>query len=468
MSKRLAMSPQHQASGRVTVEPVRQRRRPWQSEAQGIEMVFEARAALWAAMHRESGRFVNDEHQAVAIKDAGQHLVRSKGAQMAFRFIRRNKSGTARQDKSAIALQEEPEAAQQDKSEAAEQDNSETAGPYKSATVKPDKSGTGAMPVEITHSGATEEAPEGGRQSWWRRLRGGLSRTSSSIATAITDLVTKRKLDAAVIEELEDVLIRADLGVDAAARIAAAVGEGRYNKQVSTDEVKAILAAEIEKILTPVAVPLAIDSARKPFVILVAGVNGSGKTTTIGKLAARLARNGSRVVLAAGDTFRAAAIEQLQIWGERTGSDVIAGAQGADAAGLAYEALTAARKRTADVLIVDTAGRLQNKAVLMDELGKMIRVMRKLDPTAPHAVLLVLDATVGQNALSQVEEFSRTAGVTGLVMTKLDSTARGGILAAISAKYRLPVHFIGVGEDVDDLAPFAAKDFARALAGLER
>jgi fused signal recognition particle receptor len=305
------------------------------------------------------------------------------------------------------------------------------------------------------------------RKSWWRRLRGGLARTSASIATAITDLVSKRKLDAGVLEELEDVLIRADLGVAAAARIAEAVGEGRYNKDVSADEVKAILAAEIEKILTPVAQPLTIDAAAKPFVILVAGVNGSGKTTTIGKLGARFAREGRRVMLAAGDTFRAAAIEQLKIWGARTGSPVIAGAQGADAAGLAYEALAAARAQGSDVLLVDTAGRLQNKAGLMDELYKIVRVLKKIDPAAHHAVLLVLDATVGQNALSQVEEFSKIAGVTGLVMTKLDGTARGGILAAIAAKYRLPVHFIGVGEGVDDLAPFSARDFARALAGID-
>jgi fused signal recognition particle receptor len=310
--------------------------------------------------------------------------------------------------------------------------------------------------------------PDTPRQSWWQRLRGGLSRTSASLAAAVTDLVTKRKLDATVIEELEDALIRADLGVDAAGRIAAAVGEGRYDKSVSAEEVKAILAAEVEKILAPVARPLAIDPARAPFVILVIGVNGSGKTTTIGKLAARLSREGHKVMLAAGDTFRAAAIEQLKIWGERTKTPVVAGAQGADAAGLAYEALAAARAQSRDVLIVDTAGRLQNKAGLMDELTKIIRVMRKLDSEAPHAVLLVLDATVGQNALSQVAEFSRIAGVTGLVMTKLDGTARGGILAAIAAKYRLPVHFIGIGEGDDDLAPFAARDFARALAGLEQ
>ncbi len=305
------------------------------------------------------------------------------------------------------------------------------------------------------------------RQSWWRRLRGGLARTSSSIATAISDLVSKRKLDAAVIEDLEEILIRADLGVDVAARIAAAVGEGRYDKTVSPDDVKAVLAAEIEKILGPVAVPLVVDPARTPFVILVVGVNGSGKTTTIGKLAARLSRERRRVMLAAGDTFRAAAVEQLKIWGERTRSAVISAAPGADAASLAYEALAAARAQSMDVLIVDTAGRLQNKAGLMDELRKTVRVLSKLDATAPHAVLLVLDATVGQNALSQVEEFSKTAGVTGLVMTKLDGTARGGILAAIAAKYRLPIHFIGVGEGIDDLAPFTAKEFAGALAGLE-
>jgi fused signal recognition particle receptor len=304
-------------------------------------------------------------------------------------------------------------------------------------------------------------------KSWWQRLAGGLRRTSASIGGAITDLVTKRKLDAAAIEELEEVLIRADLGIDTAGRVAAAIAEGRYDKDVSPDDVKAILAAEVEKILTPVAKPLVIAADARPFVILVVGVNGSGKTTTIGKLAARLTRERKTVTLVAGDTFRAAAIEQLKIWSERTGSDIVSGEAGADAAGLAYEALAAARAKGTDVLIVDTAGRLQNKTALMGELDKIVRVMKKLDPTAPHAVLLVLDATVGQNALSQVAEFQKTAGVTGLVMTKLDGTARGGILVALAAKYGLPVHFIGVGEGVDDLAPFEAKDFARAIAGLE-
>ncbi|MDQ2082320.1 signal recognition particle-docking protein FtsY [Xanthobacteraceae bacterium Astr-EGSB] len=305
------------------------------------------------------------------------------------------------------------------------------------------------------------------KKSWWQRLKGGLSRTSSSIGTAITDLVSKRRLDAAAIEELEEVLIRADLGVAVAAKVAAAVGEGRYDKSVTADEVKTIFAAEMEKILAPVAQPLVIDGSAKPFVILVIGVNGSGKTTTIGKLAAKFSAEGRRVMLAAGDTFRAAAIEQLKIWGTRTQAPVIASTAGADAASLAFEALTAAKAQAIDVLIIDTAGRLQNKAGLMGELEKIVRVMKKVDASAPHAVLLVLDATVGQNALSQVEEFSRVAGVTGLVMTKLDGTARGGILVAIAAKHRLPVHFIGVGEGVDDLSPFAAGDFARAVAGLD-
>jgi fused signal recognition particle receptor len=305
------------------------------------------------------------------------------------------------------------------------------------------------------------------KQSWWQRLTGGLKRTSSSIGGSIVDLVSKRKLDAATIEELEEVLIRADLGVDTAARVAAAIADGRFNKDVSPDEVKAILAAEVEKILTPVAQPLAIDTTKKPFVVLVVGVNGSGKTTTIGKLAARLRAEGRTVTLAAGDTFRAAAIDQLKIWATRTGAAFVGSTQGGDAASLAYEALEQARKSATDVLIVDTAGRLQNKTGLMGELDKIVRVMKKLDAAAPHAVLLVLDATVGQNALSQVGEFAKTAGVTGLVMTKLDGTARGGILVAVAKTYGLPVHFIGVGESVEDLSPFAARDFARAIAGLE-
>ncbi len=302
-------------------------------------------------------------------------------------------------------------------------------------------------------------------QNWWQRLNSGLKRTSAAITGAIFDLASKRKLDAAMIEEIEEVLIRADLGVALSSKIAAAIGEGRYDKIITAEEVKSVLAAEVEKVLLPVAKPLEIGQQR-PFTILVVGVNGSGKTTTIGKLAARYRAEGRKVMLAAGDTFRAAAIDQLKIWAERAHASIVTRPPGSDAAGLVFEAFEAARRQHADVLLIDTAGRLQNKAVLMEELHKVVRVMKKIDPAAPHAVLLVLDATVGQNALSQVEIFHKIAGVTGLAMTKLDGTARGGILAAIAAKHALPVHFIGVGEGIDDLAPFEAKDFSRAIAGI--
>jgi fused signal recognition particle receptor len=304
-------------------------------------------------------------------------------------------------------------------------------------------------------------------ENWWRRLSGGLKRSSSAIGGAIAHVVAKRQLDEATIAEIEDVLIRADLGLETAAEIATALRYGRFSTTISPDEIKAVVAIEVEKALANVARPLVIDAAKKPFVILVVGVNGSGKTTTIGKLAAKFRADGLTVMLAAGDTFRAAAIDQLKIWAERSGAAFIAREEGADAAGLVFDAVAAAKQRGLDVLLVDTAGRLQNRTELMGELQKVIRVIKKVDPSAPHAVLLVLDATIGQNALSQVEIFQKTAGVTGLAMTKLDGTARGGILVAISTKFKVPVHFVGVGESVDDLAPFSAQDFARAIAGLD-
>jgi fused signal recognition particle receptor len=314
---------------------------------------------------------------------------------------------------------------------------------------------------------AAAVAEEASRIPWWKRLREGLARSSSSIGAGIGDIFTKRKLDTAMLEELEDVLIRADLGVAAATRISEAVGKGRYDKDVSPDEVKAILADEVERVLAPCALPLAVE-AHKPFVILVVGVNGSGKTTTVGKIGAKLRAEGRKVLFAAGDTFRAAAVAQLEIWAERLDCEIVARAPGADAAGLVHEALETARAMGTDVLLIDTAGRLQNRTELMGELEKIVRVLRKLDADAPHAVLLVLDATVGQNALSQVEIFSKVAGVTGLVMTKLDGTARGGILVAIAERFGLPIHFIGVGESANDLEPFEAREFAEAIAGQPR
>nr|WP_264600858.1 signal recognition particle-docking protein FtsY [Rhodobium gokarnense] len=309
-------------------------------------------------------------------------------------------------------------------------------------------------------------APPVEKVSWVQRLRQGLGRSSSALSEGISGVFLKRKLDEDTLQDLEDILIQSDLGVETAMTITERLADGRYDKEVSDKEVRGILAEEVEKVLAPVAEPLSVDPAKKPHVILVVGVNGTGKTTTIGKLAQKLSDEGRSVMLAAGDTFRAAAIEQLKIWGERTGSPVIARETGADAAGLAFDALTEAKASGTDVLLIDTAGRLQNKAELMAELEKVVRVIKKQEPDAPHTVLLTLDATTGQNALNQVEIFRQTAGVTGLVMTKLDGTARGGILVAIAAKHGLPVHFIGVGESVDDLEPFNAADFARAIAGL--
>ena len=318
---------------------------------------------------------------------------------------------------------------------------------------------------EALEAPGVEPTPAEAERTWLRRLKTGLSRSSTSIGRGVTDIFTRRKLDADSLDDLEDVLIQADLGLPAATRIRDAIGRGRYDKGIDPEAVKTVLAAEVERALSPVALPLVVDPEKRPFVVLVVGVNGSGKTTTVGKLAAKLRREGKTIVIAAGDTFRAAAIEQARVWARRTFSDLVEREQGADAAGLAFDALTRAQDLNADVVLMDTAGRLQNRAELMSELEKIIRVMKKVDPEAPHAVLLVLDATVGQNALNQVEIFGRVAGVTGLVMTKLDGTARGGILVAIADKFALPVHFIGIGEGVDDLEPFEARDFAEAIAG---
>jgi fused signal recognition particle receptor len=293
------------------------------------------------------------------------------------------------------------------------------------------------------------------------RLKSGLSKS----AAGLTGLFTKKKLDAVTIAELEEALIRSDMGTAQAHALAQAVAKNRYDAEIAPGELRAILAHEIAARLAKIEKPLVLDAAKKPFVILVAGVNGTGKTTTIGKLARRLSRSGHKVMLAAGDTFRAAAIEQLSVWAGRAGAAFVATKPGGDAAGLAFEALEKARCDGSDILIIDTAGRLQNKADLMAELEKIARVIKKLDAGAPHAVLLVLDATTGQNAISQVEAFGAAVPLTGLIMTKLDGTAKGGILVALAAKFALPVHFIGVGEGEDDLMPFDAVNFATALTG---
>jgi len=303
------------------------------------------------------------------------------------------------------------------------------------------------------------------KQSWFQRLATGLKRSSDQLTGGIASVFTKKRLDNAMLDELEDILIQADFGIDMASSVTEALRRDRFDRDISTEEVRELLSGEVTKALAPVAKPLEIDPGRHPFVILMIGVNGSGKTTTIGKLASLYGAQGKSVTLAAGDTFRAAAIEQLQVWGQRTGAPVVARPAGSDASGLAFDAMTEAAAQGRDILIIDTAGRLQNRDELMSELEKMIRVIKKVDPTAPHATLLTLDATTGQNALNQVEIFGRRAGVTGLVMTKLDGTARGGILVAIAKKYGLPVHFIGVGEGIDNLEPFAAGDFARAIVG---
>jgi fused signal recognition particle receptor len=305
---------------------------------------------------------------------------------------------------------------------------------------------------------------EGG--SWLSRLRTGLAKSTKRVTESITGLFTKKKLDQGTLDDLEEVLIQADLGVAVAARLVGKLGKERFGKEVTDEEVRGAFADDIAEILEPVAKPLAIDPARKPHVVLVVGVNGSGKTTTIAKLAHVLKGEGRKVMLAAGDTFRAAAVEQLKVWGERAGVPVVAKAQGADASGLAYEALERARAEGCDVLLIDTAGRLHNKTNLMEELAKMVRVLRKLDASAPHSCLLVLDATVGQNAHAQVETFKSLSPVDMLAVTKLDGSAKGGVLVALAEKFGLPVVAVGVGEGIDDLRPFDARAFARGLMGL--
>ncbi len=302
------------------------------------------------------------------------------------------------------------------------------------------------------------------KKGWFSRLKEGLSKSSTKISQGISDIVKKRKLDDAALEELEELLISADLGVEASMNIVEKISKARFGKEVSDEEIKQALADAVTEILQPVTKTL--ETKANPHIILVIGVNGTGKTTTIGKLAASFQEQGKSVMMAAGDTFRAAAIEQLLVWGERNKCKVIHGKQGADAAGLVYDAVKQAQDSKTDVLLIDTAGRLHNKKDLMEELAKIKRTLEKLVPDAPHHCLLVLDATTGQNAVSQTETFREMVDVTGLIVTKLDGTARGGVLVSLAQKFNLPVYAIGVGEGIDDLQPFKAEDFARNLVGL--
>lgn len=334
-------------------------------------------------------------------------------------------------------------------------------------TAEPEQTPTPSQPAAPEPADPPSEAPqEEKKSSWVSRLKSGLTKTSSRLSDGISGLFTKRKLDADTLDDLEDLLIQADLGVETSMRITTALSGSRYQKGISADDVRQVLADEVSRVLEPVARPLELSGENKPHVILMVGVNGTGKTTTIGKLAQRFASEGRKVIMAAGDTFRAAAIDQLKVWSDRSGAAIVARDVGADSSGLAFDALKAAKDGNYDVLLIDTAGRLQNKQALMDELEKVIRVIKKLEPSAPHDVLLVLDATTGQNALSQVEVFRQRAGVTGLILTKLDGTARGGIIVAIAEKYGLPVHAIGVGEGIEDLQPFSAETFAKAIANV--
>jgi fused signal recognition particle receptor len=300
---------------------------------------------------------------------------------------------------------------------------------------------------------------------FFTKLKEGLARSTQKLSEGLGAALTHRKLDDAALEELEDVLIAADLGVAVARRVIKSFRSSRFGREVTDAEVKAALAREIAEILAPVARPLVLDRAKKPHVVLMVGVNGTGKTTTIGKMALQYRTEGLRPVLVAGDTFRAAAVEQLQIWGERTGAPVISAPPNSDAAGLAFDALTKATADRADVLLIDTAGRLHNKSALMEELQKIIRVLRKQDASAPHSVLLTLDATTGQNAVQQVRMFKEMVALTGLIVTKLDGSARGGIVVALAEEFGLPIHAVGVGEQAADLRPFDAGDFAAGLVG---
>lgn len=452
--------------------------------ARKLEQEKAERESQAAAREAQARQAAEDERLA---RERAEQGAAAKAARDAEDRAAREAAEKAEQERLAAGEREKAQIAEREAAHAAEREAERLAEAERAAEAERIAAKTAAAPAPAPPREPEGKVPEGKvtvaktvekkaepaapaapapKLSWFQRMKDGLARSSRELSGNIAGVFTKRKLDEETLQDLEDVLIRADLGVETALRVTDSLAASRYGKDVSDAEVRAVMAAEVEKVLAPVAKPLELDLSHKPHVVLVVGVNGTGKTTTIGKLAAKLTEGGLSVMLAAGDTFRAAAIEQLKIWGERTGSPVIATKLGADAAGLAYDAFEKAKAAGSDVLIIDTAGRLQNKAELMAELEKIVRVLGKLDPEAPHTVLQTVDATTGQNALNQVEIFRNIAGVNGLVMTKLDGTARGGILVAIAAKHKLPVYFIGVGEQVDDLEPFSASDFAKAIAGV--
>ena len=339
-----------------------------------------------------------------------------------------------------------------------------TPAPERSESPQPSE----PSPVGVPQAALTpENAETAERRGWFNRLKVGMARSSARLTEGINTIFSRRRLDDDALLELEELLIASDMGVGIAGEVTEALRKSRFNQEVSPEEVRGALAEHVIRLVEPVMKPLRLDLDRKPFVILVVGVNGGGKTTTIAKLAKQYRDVGHEVVLVAGDTFRAAGVEQLQIWGERTGCRVVTSPAGSDAAGLAYDAFVQARAEGSDILLIDTAGRLHNKANLMGELQKIVRVLKKVDLQAPHSVLLVLDATTGQNAHAQAEIFREMVGVTGIVMTKLDGTARGGVLVSLAEKYGIPIHAIGIGETTDDLRPFEARAYARSLVGLE-
>ena len=447
-----------------------------EAERQALEQAEKEEAERLAAEREAEAKAAAEK---VAQEEAEARAAEEQAAKEAAERAAAEQAEKAEAERRAAELEAEKEAAAEKAAaeEAqrleAEKREAEEKAAAKKAEVENAKAAEENKPVVVAKEKPPETAPEDEgedterKEGWFKRLRKGLSRSSSNLKENITAVFTKKKLDEDTLQELEDILIQADLGVETAMNITDALSAQRLGKDVTDEEVRQIMADEITKVLDPVAHPLELDLEHQPHVILVVGVNGSGKTTTIGKLSQKLHDADFSTLLVAGDTFRAAAIEQLHIWGERTHAPVMSREHGADAAGLAFDAYAEAKEQKKDVMLMDTAGRLQNKKELMDELEKIIRVLKKQDPTAPHTVLLTLDATTGQNALNQVEIFKDVAGVNGLVMTKLDGTARGGILVSISAKHKLPVYFVGVGEQVEDLEPFEAEVFARAIAGLD-